>query len=55
MKRLKLEDFKVKNLKKDKSKQVEQLLGQILGNCQDGLPNSGGQGGGQVVEIVIDP
>ena len=35
MKRLKLADFKVKNLKKDKAQEVDQLLGQVLGDCHD--------------------
>ncbi|MFK7796161.1 MAG: hypothetical protein AB8E82_01835 [Aureispira sp.] len=34
MKRLKLDDFKAKNLKQD-AKQVDQLLGQVLGDCHD--------------------
>ncbi|MGH1335785.1 MAG: hypothetical protein ACRBFS_06625 [Aureispira sp.] len=35
MKRLKLDDFKAKNLKKDDAQQVDQLLGQVLGDCHD--------------------
>ncbi|MFK7796159.1 MAG: hypothetical protein AB8E82_01820 [Aureispira sp.] len=35
MKRLKLEDFKVKNLKQE-TNQIDQLLGQVLGDCHDG-------------------
>lgn len=34
MKRLKLDDFKAKNLKNN-SQQVDQLLGQVLGDCHD--------------------
>ena len=36
MKRLKLDDFKSKNLQQD-AKQVDQLLGQVLGDCHDKL------------------
>lgn len=35
MKRLKLDDFKAKNLKKDDFKKADQLLGQVLGDCHD--------------------
>lgn len=35
MKRLKLEDFKLKNLKEEKNETTNQLLGQVLGDCHD--------------------
>lgn len=41
MKRLKLEAFKNKNLKEEQTKQVDQLLGQVLGDCHDGQTSSG--------------
>lgn len=36
-KRLKLEDFKTKKLQPSNQQEVELLLGQVLGNCQDGV------------------
>lgn len=44
MKRLKLDDFKAKNLKKDNANQVDQLLGQVLGDCHDKKTGLGGGG-----------
>ena len=44
MKRLKLDDFQAKNLKKDTTQDVEQLLGQVLGDCHDGGGSSNGGG-----------
>lgn len=35
MKRLKLKDFKLKNLKNDSEQSTEKLLGQVLGDCHD--------------------
>lgn len=35
MKRLKLEDFKLKNLEKEKKTSTNVLLGQVLGDCHD--------------------
>ncbi|BDS13645.1 hypothetical protein [Aureispira anguillae] len=35
MKRLKLDDFKSKNLKKDDQAATDKLLGQVLGDCHD--------------------
>lgn len=35
MKRLKLEDFKLKNLKENDENSAEKLLGQVLGDCHD--------------------
>ena len=35
MKRLKLKDFKTKNLKQTNSNSIDQLLGQVLGDCHD--------------------
>ena len=35
MKRLKLDAFKSKNLNKDNTRQIDQLLGQVLGDCHD--------------------
>ena len=43
MKRLKLDDFKAKNLK-DKSQKADQLLGQVLGDCHDQSDDSGDGG-----------
>lgn len=36
-KRLKLKDFKAKKLQEVAQQEVELLLGQVLGNCQDGV------------------
>lgn len=55
MKRLKLEDFKSKNLKEEKIQEVEQLLGQVLGDCHDEPQNSSSREGGyNVGEIGPD-
>ncbi|BDS13648.1 hypothetical protein [Aureispira anguillae] len=35
MKRLKLDDFKSKNLKKENQTTTDKLLGQVLGDCHD--------------------
>ena len=51
MKRLKLEAFKVKNAKVFQTKKVDQLLGQVLGDCHDSQTSSGGSGGYNVGEI----
>ncbi|MFK7796160.1 MAG: hypothetical protein AB8E82_01825 [Aureispira sp.] len=40
MKRLKLDDFKSKNFKEENALKIDQLLGQVLGDChasQSGL------------------
>lgn len=42
MKRLKLEDFVTKNLKKGTAPSVDQLLGQVLGDCHDEEYNHSG-------------
>lgn len=39
MKRLNLNDFKLKSLKKEKKRDTNQLLGQVLGNCHDPSPS----------------
>ncbi|MGH1335786.1 MAG: hypothetical protein ACRBFS_06630 [Aureispira sp.] len=44
MKRLKLDDFKAKNLKKNNAQQIDQLLGQVLGDCHDSGTSSNGSG-----------
>ncbi len=36
MQRLKLNDFKLKNLKDEEGKHAQKLLGQVLGDCHDG-------------------
>lgn len=36
MKRLKLEDFKLKNLKETSKNSTDGLLAQVLGDCHDG-------------------
>ncbi|WMX14214.1 MULTISPECIES: hypothetical protein [unclassified Aureispira] len=35
MQRLKLDDFKLKNLKDEKETKANHLLGQVLGDCHD--------------------
>jgi len=49
MKRLNLAAFKAQKTTQDHSTKVNQLLGQVLGNCHDG--NSGSGGGGETEEI----
>lgn len=44
MKRLKLEDFKAKNLKEEQTVSTEQLLGQVLGDCHDEIKDFDGVG-----------
>lgn len=44
MKRLKLEDFKVKNLQEENTQKTEVLLGQVLGDCHDGEDDGHGVG-----------
>ena len=51
MKRLKLEAFKVKNAKVFQTKKVDQLLGQVLGDCHDSQTSSGGTGGYNVGDL----
>jgi hypothetical protein len=48
MKRLKLDAFKAKNLKKETTQQVDELLGQVLGDCHD-QPKKSGSGIGSTV------
>jgi len=43
MKRLQLAAFKTKKATQDQALQLDQLLGQVLGHCQDG--SQGKQGG----------
>lgn len=54
MKRLKLEAFKAKNLKKESLVKVDQLLGQVLGDCHDEPKSSGDSGGYNVGEVGPD-
>ena len=35
MKRLKLDDFKLKSLNRENEKNAQKLLGQVLGDCHD--------------------
>lgn len=46
MKRLKLDAFKAKNINSNKIQPIDQLLGQVLGDCHDQPNSSGSDRGG---------